>query len=359
MQASELEYIENIKRSRHREYALYQIMDHFLGRKNSFKLVGKRRRKFFNQLKSEMSQGREGIVRDIDRRKDLSYDEFKNHYVKKRIPVVFEGVASEWTCCKEWSIEYFRELHGKDEIVRVNQNKMEEEYYTSTLSEVLTNILNGTDDYYRFYALLERHPEHVKDFDFNWLIKHRIFKSIFEAFQVFIGGPNSETVLHNANQSNLFTQVYGEKKWMLIPNYYTPVIDPSPINSIYRGAPYKSGDKPFDPFNPTFEPPYDLFRYVDMYTVTLKPGDVLWNPPYFWHAVKNLTPSIGVGYRWISPFYCLNTSVLYSLLDLFAVNPPIWKSYGMYKKDLNLVQLAETGRLDDYLATRNQEVVST
>ena len=39
---------------------------------------------------------------------------------------------------------------------------------------------------------------------------------------------------------------------------------------------------------------------------------------------------------------------LYYILDFFATNPPIWVSYRNYA-DLNLVHMAETGHLKEYL----------
>ena len=72
-----------------------------------------------------MKKHGEGRIMPIERRKDLSLEEFKNHYVKKGIPVVLEGAANDWDCVKNWSLQYFKDLHGKDEIVLVDQGESE------------------------------------------------------------------------------------------------------------------------------------------------------------------------------------------------------------------------------------------
>jgi len=126
------------------------------------------------------------------------------------------------------------------------------------------------------------------------------------------------------------------------------ILDPDPCRNMYRQAPEREKGQ-FDPFNPNYEKPYNLYKYIDSYEVNLKPGDILWNPPYYWHTVKNTTDSIGVGYRWLSPLYAMKIAPLYLFLDLFAKNPPFWKTYSLYKKDLNLIHLAEYGNLDKYL----------
>jgi len=319
-------------------------MDHFFGRKRFFP---KGRKKLYEKILETMKKHGEGKIMPIERRKDLSLQEFKDHYVRKGIPVVLEGVANDWECVKKWSLDYFKDLHGKDEIVLVDQNDANFPYELTTLANVIDNIRSGGSKYYRFYPLLSRHPEHIKDFDYKWLRERRTKPTWFDAFQVFIGGKDSYTPLHNANQSNLFVQTYGEKEWVLYSHYYSAILDPSPIRNVYRSAPDKTGKGPFNPFQPDFSAPYNLYKYLDGYSVHLKPGDILWNPPFYWHAVRNVTDSIGVGYRWLSPFYSFKISTLYMMLDCFATKPPIWKAYSLYKKDINQLHLEEVKKLED------------
>ena len=145
---------------------------------------------------------------------------------------------------------------------------------------------------------------------------------MYESFQVFIGGKDTESPLHNAMACNLFVQVYGEKRWSILSPKHTAIVDPDPIKNLYRGAPYRKNNYPFNPFEPDYTKPYELFEYVDRYDFVLKPGDILWNPPYWWHAVINQTDSIGVGYRWVPPLYSFKHNPLYAFLDHFAMNPP-------------------------------------
>ena len=39
---------------------------------------------------------------------------------------------------------------------------------------------------------------------------------------------------------------------------------------------------------------------ADGWTVILEPGDVLYNPPFFWHQARSIDTNIGVGFRWFS-----------------------------------------------------------
>lgn len=341
-----------ISNSQLRKYAKFQILDHFLGREKAYNLTLNSRRKFYTNLENSLKEKGEGRLIPVERRKNLSLKDFKSEYVDKMIPVILEGAANEWNCLKEWSFDYFKDLHGEDKIVMADQLKMENQYETMTLAELIDGISKRTGKYYRFYPLLDKHPEHILDFDYKWLRERRNPLTAFEAFQVFMGGDNTITPIHNANQCNLFTQVYGEKKWVLYHPKHTPIVDPNPVRNVYRDGPIKSEEGQFDPFNPDFSGPYKLYKYIDGLTVHLRPGDVLWNPPFYWHSVKNVGNSIGVGYRWLPPLYCFKNSPLYSFLDTFASNPPIWKSYKLYKQDINLIHMAEHGQLKDYMSSK-------
>jgi hypothetical protein len=349
------EFRRNIKTSQRIEYGLIQIIEHFFDKEGKYKLLEKRRRKFYKRLHETLKKSGEGKIIPIERRKDLNLKEFKEHYLRKGIPVVLEGAAKDWECVKKWSLEYFKNLHGDDEIVLVEVQKEGYPYEKIKLRDVIDNIRSGGKKYYRFYPLLTRHPEHIRDFDYKWLMERKTKNAMFDTFQVFMGGKDTITNIHNANPPNLFVQVYGQKDWILYSDYHTMVIDPAPVRNAYRNAPAKVDGQPFDPFNPDFETPYTLFKYIDGYSVSLQPGDVLWNPPFYWHTVKNISDSIGVGYRWAAPFYSLKISPLYMLLDFFSTNPSLLKSYRLIKKDNNLVWLAESGQLDNYLKEQAQQ----
>ena len=321
-----------------KQYDRWQVLDHFIGRKKVFHLWKKKRLQFYEELTKELNQKENGRTLYIDECHDLPAKEFVSKYVKKGKPVLFKGLAKNWGCCQKWSLDYFKELHGDDEIINVANNVGEVPIEKMTLAEIIDQILQGNSKYYRFYPLLKRHPEHIKDFDYNWL-RNRRTTNVAEVFQVFIGAAGTETPIHNAGVCNLFVQAYGTKKWMLYPKNMISVIDPEPVVNFHRGAPFRKGE-PFNPFNPDYET-YPLYEKIDRYEVVLEQGDVLWNPPYMWHTVRNETDAIGVGYRWIDFPLNIRIDPVYGILDLFVKNPPIWKSIKMGKEDYNLVQYME------------------
>jgi len=344
---------KNITKKYSFEYGIYQFLDRFLGRKRVIKVLGKRRKAFSDKLMNDLIKTGKGKAIPIDRRKNLSLEEFKKQYRDKGIPVVLEGAANDWDCVKKWSPEYFKQLHGNDVIAHTSQ-EIKEVYETTTLGDIIDNIRAGGKKYYRFYPLLIRHPEHIKDFDYKWLLERRNPFTWFEAWQVFIGGKNAITHIHMENQCNLFVQAYGEKKWIIYPKYYTMVFDPEPAKHLYRNPLMNPGKGAYNPFNPDFDS-YPRYEYINWLETDLKPGDILFNPCFTWHTVENTTDSISVGYRWVAFLYALKQAPLYFLLDFFVKNPSIFKSAKLYVEDTNLVRVVESGNLEKYLKEKAEK----
>lgn len=99
--------------------------------------------------------------------------------------------------------------------------------------------------------------------------------------QLFLGYGNMGSDVHAAIGCNMFRQVIGKKKWWLIPVDQTAYVFPSlNPNGFSAHTLTKIGKGK--------EEPSPWLSKVKRYTVTLNPGDVLLNPPWFWHGIKNI-----------------------------------------------------------------------
>lgn len=318
-------------------YNFFQVIDHFFSRKVTGLLLGRLRHYFFLKTVKTLEKKGEGKLYPIAVKKELSIKDFKNHYVKKGIPVILKGAAKQWLCVKEWDLDYLKSRHGDDEVPLIDSADFSKGMQLIDLKELIDRIKAGDkESYFRFYNLLERHPEHLSDFDLKWLKARKHKHTYFESFQVFVGAAGSKTELHNAHITNLFTQAYGTKEWVLYPNFNIPFIDPaSTLNGIFRNAALRGNDgKSYNPFTPD-EESFPYFKYLDGYKGQLEPGDVLYNPPFMWHAVRNATDSIGIGYRWVNAWHSFKASPTYYLLDLMAFRPSYFKAIKIVKKNAN------------------------
>lgn len=311
-----------IDRSTRAAYDLLWIAEHLLGERRGA-LVQPARQAVQRAIQAQLERRGPGRLSPIDRRDDLSRDEFMSRYVAGRTPVVLSGRALGWPCAERWTPEYFEERFGDDEItlINVSTDEITQDQYTrtsstATLGEVIRGMRAGDRRYSRFAPLLDSHPELRDDLDLAWLESWRQADGVGRFFQLFIGGNGTNTGLHCAPGSNLFTQVYGTKRWYIYPTSYTPALAPEVARTPFFYT-------LLDVERPNLDR-YPLAPYASGWEVVLQPGDILYVPPFFWHQVHNLSDSIAVGFRWYALGELLTEHLTKMLITLTASNPPVW-----------------------------------
>lgn len=303
------------------EYQFWRLADHFGGNKTPSNRFENKRKDISSTLHSEFKNTKaKGSLRKVDRVKNISDYELKKKYINKGIPVVLEGKAKDWVCVKKWTMDWLYKNYCDDKVSlfdAVNTEDINFDVEETTLKSVLDAMKsNDSSKYIRFNRILYEHPELINDFDWKWLYRMRNKISSGKTFQVFIGGKGSRTTLHSASEHNLFTQVYGKKHWYLYPPENDVILNP-PINR----SPYFYSK--YDPDKPDFDA-YPNAKFLQTWECELKAGDVLFNPPSWWHQVTNIDNSIGVGFRWFSPLDSFKSSFTQTLLTIMSSNPPIW-----------------------------------
>ena len=105
----------------------------------------------------------------------------------------------------------------------------------------------------------------------------------------WFGSGGTITPLHHDPVNLIFVQVYGRKVWQIISPHYTHML----YN--YRGV-----FSEVDIENPDYEK-YPLFQRIPIIEVTLEPGDAIFMPVGWWHAVKSLDISISMSFTNYEP----------------------------------------------------------
>lgn len=301
------------------------LLEHFFGWAPRLaggfrRLRNRARERVVQRLLSEPASA----LQEVPRRSDLTLEEFARDYRQRSLPVVFAGAARDWPCCREWSPDYFAEHYRNYRLPHINVSRDElraDDYRAQaapvTVGAVVADMHQGGPGYARFGALLDDHTELRAAFAAEFLRGGRDPISGGENFQFFMGGQGTNTAIHNAIGSNLFVQVYGRKRWILVPPSFTPLLDP-PVNR----APYFFSHLDVERDAET----HPELQRLRGYEVVLEPGDILYNPPFYWHQVENLGPTIGVGYRWYGLSSILRASPVQALLTIAATNPPVWQA---------------------------------
>lgn len=302
------------------------LADHVAGRRRVERALGGVRQGLEARITEALASAGEGALHAVDAREQLGPAAFFREYVRPNLPVVLRGAARDWVATRTWSPEAFAERFGDEPIVLIRAARDDLKDFESAdyrpagdevkLRDVVADMLAGKDTYARFVPLLKQRPELQRDLDRAWVERMRPRGALGLYYQLFMGGAGTTTGLHNALGSNLFVQVYGEKTWWLYPPTFTPAVRPT----LKRAPFFLSTVDPEAPDHGRFP----LFRHIQGYKVTLEAGDVLYNPPFYWHYVRNPTASIGVGVRFYDVPRILGASTTQALLTLMATNPPVW-----------------------------------
>jgi len=249
----------------------------------------------------------------------MNIEEFIKNYRKKSLPVVLKNAASSWPFYKKWNPEFFAEKYPDDPVILFDAAiESKDLAYTNgkktktvSLFEFVESMNNGGKDYARLLPILDQHPELLKDLDMDWLMSAANNDAREVKYQLFMGGARTSTQMHCAIGSNLFIQIHGRKQWWIYSNKISPLLEPVVDRSVFFRS-QANGEKP-----------EGSFKKADGWTVILEPGDVLYNPPFFWHQARSIDTNIGVGFRWFSLAAILKISPAQLLMTVTASNPSV------------------------------------
>lgn len=276
----------------------------------------------------------------VDRRENLSEEEFVKNYLNKGLPVIFSAEAKNWHCTKKWNLNFLKERYPEDEFSLVDSYGLVETNYDRSMGkdrpvlvgkikakDFVDSLANGKKFYLRFCSIMETRPELCDDLDHTWLKKmRRCFLGV--SYQTFIGPEKRKTPLHSETTAFFYIMADGEKKWTLYSPSALPLINPEP-----EGRGYNYTKVNIDRPDPDKYPGFDL---LTRYTCHLKKGDILFVPAWMWHEVESLTNAWGVSYRFTSLRGFLHYPA-YFIVRMFFSKPSFFEIlyYSFFKKDIS------------------------
>ena len=218
----------------------------------------------------------------------------ENHYLKSE-PALLDDFSKSWPCHKKWTYDFLKKKCGN---LRVQYNEPIKDKRKSKLIPPVSGKMLFRD----YIHLLERnHPSEKRLFLNYSLFKYD--KSLEKDIPIpkgwvsnfllpyrflFFGVKNSKVRLHyDLDEANVFlTQIKGRKKvWLFHP-------DNTPYLYKYPFAVHSAVDF----FNPDFKK-YSLFKQAKAKEVIIHPGQTLYMPSGWWHAIEYIDAGYGVSLR--------------------------------------------------------------
>ncbi|MCC7373364.1 MAG: cupin-like domain-containing protein [Verrucomicrobiales bacterium] len=238
----------------------------------------------------------------VDRRRNLSVEEFRAEYLFKHRPVVIEGAMDHWRAMKEWSPDYFRRRFPDVEVSITDRNGKSAKYRMDDLMDRVERSDEGHPAPYLRNEVIERtFPSLLEDFSPlppylrpNWLSEQYLLKPLQKEFnrgalmELFIGGKGAGfPKLHYdyLGTHAYLMQVYGEKRVIFFSPDQTPYVYPNPSGSTYSLID--------DPSKVDLEK-FPLYAKATPRETTLRPGDLLFIPTMWWHTTKMTSSSISL-----------------------------------------------------------------
>ena len=224
-----------------------------------------------------------------------SIEDFLVHFVLKDRPVIIVGGIEHWPALRKWKdFNYIATVAGNRTIpVEVGSSYLNEDWSQTlvTLSEFIQGFLcDGAEKtgYLAQHELFDQVPKLREDIvvpDYCTLGVGKL-----EATNAWFGPAGTTSPFHHDPYHNLLAQVVGWK--------YLRIASPSQGDHLY---PYEEGfntnSSRVDVDNPDYSR-YPLFKKLDFKECVLRPGDMLYLPPKWWHFVRSLSISFSVSFWW-------------------------------------------------------------
>jgi histone arginine demethylase JMJD6 len=233
-------------------------------------------------------------VKVVDRRTNLSHEEFINEYVKKSLPVVLTNAAKDWKAMKKFTPAWFKNNYS-----HINKNINGVIYNMGDFIDMmLTSTAENPAPYpYNFdveKVFPELMPYFLPEIIYGRIdrINHKLMpRKLLQGtvlYEIFLGGKGSSfPFLHYDAlfMHTQITQIYGSKDFIMYPPDQTANMYPFEDNPKFSQVNF---------LDPDYEK-FPLFRDAKPIEFTLHEGETLLFPSGWWHTTKITEPCISLG----------------------------------------------------------------
>jgi ribosomal protein L16 Arg81 hydroxylase len=231
----------------------------------------------------------------VERRHQLSRDEFYLRYYLGSKPVIITGMLDDWPAMSKWNFAYFKDRVG-DRLVQVQTGRSNDANYelnssqhrqTIAMREYVQMIETAgvTNDFYMTANNTSSNRVALTELwqDIGRIPEYLDPASPDDGF-LWFGPAGTRTPFHHDLTNNFMCQVIGRKRVKLIPSCELPYV----YNNFHCYTPVDGYQIDYDK--------YPLMRNVQILDCELGPGDILFIPVGCWHYVEGLDASVTVSF---------------------------------------------------------------
>lgn len=252
------------------------------------------------------------ILSPIERRSNLTKQEFKQEYLAKNKPVVITDMAVDWPGLHKWSWSFFKEKYGDimvplvdKDFHRPGQGYMEKK--TIAFRTYIETIEKGPTDMRLFlFNIFASAPELREDFKWPTIMDGFVKNLPF----MFFGGEGSITPLHFDIDcpSNFLTQFHTRKRILLF--------DKDQSKNLYH-QPFTVQSQ-VDVNNPDYDK-FPALRKVEGIEAIIGHGETVYIPPHWWHYIEYVDSGFSLALRahdkFSNKFYAVRNLLQHSVID--------------------------------------------
>jgi hypothetical protein len=242
---------------------------------------------------------------EVPRVEQLSRREFQENFLMPQRPVIISGAMEGWPARERWTNDYLTEkvgarsiptfkhktdAHGPSRVYN-DPKKGLSDIPAIKLAEYIDLLSDAAISEGQLYAALlpikTTLPELWPDIRFP----HFVDEDKYRAVNLWFGPGNNVTPLHYDAADNFLAQIRGRKQVILCPPREIGRVYPFPFRYVVNHF------SQVDLVSP------DLTRFpawadVDRTCLELGPGDMLFIPVYWWHAVWGIGQNMSINYWW-------------------------------------------------------------
>jgi len=229
-------------------------------------------------------------------------DEFEKRFLRPQRPVVITGAMDDWLPLKQWSNEYMKARAGERTIrvstahrgVHFKGANQVLDYSSMKLSEYIDLISSQEISDGRLYATVvpiqKTLPELWPDVAFPPYLDRETCASP----NMWFGPGKNVSPLHYDVAHNFLTQIRGRKRILL---FHPKEVDRLYPFSFWHHSQHISQVNMVEPDHERFP----KFKTVERLELMLEPGEMLFIPLFWWHAVFGLEENLSINYWWRTP----------------------------------------------------------